>query len=68
MSELYDQRIEEDPAQVQVTTRAKIEFISNMQRRAHSLKLIIVSTRAANETAPRVQQVYKEYQREAMPV
>ena len=73
ISELYDQRIEEDPAQVQVTTRAKIEFISNMQKQANSRKLIIVSklpteARALNEAATRVQQVYKDYQREAMPV
>jgi hypothetical protein len=43
VSQLYDHRIEEDPTQVQVTTRAKREFISNMQRRANGLKLAIVS-------------------------
>ena len=43
MSELYDQMIVEDPAQVQFTTRAKRESISSMPRRANSLRLIIVS-------------------------
>ena len=72
VSELFDQRVEEDPTQVQATTRAKREFISIIQRRANGLKVAIISKlptadRAPNEAAPRVQQVYKEYQREAMP-
>ena len=52
VSELYDQRIEEDPAQVQVTTRAKREFISNMQRRTNGLKLAIVSKLPTEARAP----------------
>jgi hypothetical protein len=72
VSELFDQRVEEDPTQVQATTRAKREFISIIQRRANGLKVAIISKlptegRAPNEAAPMVQQVYKEYQREAMP-
>ena len=43
-----------------------------MQRRANNLKVAInlklpAVFRAPNKAAPRVQQVYKEYQREAMP-
>jgi hypothetical protein len=43
-----------------------------MQRRANNLKVAInlklpAVFQAPNKAAPRVQQVYKEYQREAMP-
>ena len=36
LTEVYDQRVEEDPTQVKATTRAKREFISSMQRRVDS--------------------------------
>ena len=58
VSELFDQRIEEDPTQVQATTRAKREFVSIIQRRANGLKVAIISklpmaVQAPNEAAPR---------------
>jgi hypothetical protein len=43
VSELFDQRVKECPTQVQATTRAKMEFISTMQRRANGLRVAILT-------------------------
>jgi hypothetical protein len=42
VSELFDQRVKEDPTQAKTTTRSKREFINTIQRRANGLKVGIL--------------------------
>ena len=72
IAELYDQKAEETPDQVENVTRDKRRFISEVLTQVDALNLLIADkmpeeVRTDHDTVPRVQQVYKDYQREALP-
>ena len=65
ISELFDQKAEEAPEQVQVITRDKRVFISEVVKHVDALKVLIAAkmpeeVRIDRDTAPRAQQVYKD--------
>ena len=71
LANLYDQRNDEKREDIETTTRVKLEYLSLVERKFEQILAIItakyaVEARANNEVTPRVQQVYKEYQRDSL--